>query len=339
MMLAGLDWLASAEFTSVPAAVQAECLRALERAASVHVAARSAVLTAFDSASGHQDDGHGTSRTWLRWQTQITDVAASAATGWMRRLAAHRAVRDALAAGAISVSWARQVCDWTDQLPESARDDADLILLAAAAGGAQLADLATLADQMRRKLAPPDSDNPRDFGDRQLRLQTTIGGVGRLDGDLTPGCAAAIQAVLDSLGKRTGPEDTRTKRQRDHDALEEACRRLICAGGLPDRAGQPTQIQLHIDLKDLTRRLSEAGQGSSSDGGGQGSGDWQQRLWPRLVPDGSQAPEPAQPGAAAMPGDECDASIVPIVAGHVNHDLLDRLTGLLARDCDSCGAG
>jgi hypothetical protein len=28
--------------------------------------------------------------------------------------------------------------------------------------------------------------------------------------------------VLESLGKKAGPEDTRTKRQRDHDALEEA---------------------------------------------------------------------------------------------------------------------
>ncbi|MGH3276312.1 MAG: hypothetical protein ACRDNZ_18545 [Streptosporangiaceae bacterium] len=41
--------------------------------------------------------------------------------------------------------------------------------------------------------------------------------------------------------------------QRHHDALEEACRRLIAAGGLPDRAGQPTQIQLHLTLEELLR--------------------------------------------------------------------------------------
>lgn len=313
MMLTGLSWLANAEFASVPAAVQAECLRALERASSAHVAARSAVLSAFDAAGAHENDGHGTARTWLRWQTQISDSAASAATGWMRRLRAHSAIRDALAAGDISTSWARQICDWTDQLPPGARDDADLILLAAALGGAELADLASLADQLRRTLAPADADGKQDADDRQVRLQTTIGGAGRLEGDLTPGCAEAIQAVLDALGKRTGPEDTRTKRQRNHDALEEACRRLISAGGLPDRAGQPTQIQLHIDLKDLTRRLAD-----SAD------------------PDGRQAPEPALPGAVARPGDECDATIVPIVTGHLDHDLLDRLTRLLSRTCASC---
>ncbi len=42
----------------------------------------------------------------------------------------------------MSVSWARQVTDWTDLLPVEARDDADVILLAAAAGGADLAGLA-----------------------------------------------------------------------------------------------------------------------------------------------------------------------------------------------------
>jgi hypothetical protein len=52
--------------------------------------------------------------------------------------------------------------------------------------------------------------------------------------------------VLDALGGRAGPEDTRSRAQRDHDALVEGCRRLIAAGGLPGRAGQPAQIQLHI---------------------------------------------------------------------------------------------
>ena len=79
----------------------------------------------------------------------------------------------------------------------------------------------------------------------------TFGGAGVLDGDLTPACAAAVQAVLEALGKKAGPEDVRTAPQRRHDALEEACRRLIGAGCLPGRAGQPTQIQLHLTLDQL----------------------------------------------------------------------------------------
>jgi hypothetical protein len=305
MVLAGLGWLADADLASAPVAVQADCLRGLERVRSVHTAAQASILGVFDAASGYEDDGQGSARTWLRWQCRMTGAAAAGTVGWMRRLRAHSAVTDALRSGQISTSWAREICDWTDKLPAEARDDADLILLAAAAGGAELADLARLAEEMRRRLADPD-DGDDGFEDRQVRLQTTLGGAGRLDGDLTPRCAAAVQAVLDALGKKAGPEDTRTQRQRHHDALEEGCRRLIAAGCIPDRAGQPTQIQLHLGLDELTRRLGDS-------------------------PDGDAA-EPARlPGPGAAPGDECDATIVPIVTGHIDHDLLDKLTGTIRK--------
>jgi Ser/Thr protein kinase RdoA (MazF antagonist) len=49
------------------------------------------------------------------------------------------------------------------------------------------------------------------------------------DGTPAPQCAAALAAVLEALGRKAGPEDHRTKPQRDHDALEEACRRLVMA--------------------------------------------------------------------------------------------------------------
>src|SRR5262249_58631611 len=74
---------------------------------------------------------------------------------------------------------------------------------------------------------------------------------GRAEGDLTRGCAAALAAVVGALGKRAGPEDVRTGAQRRHDALEEACRRLIRAGMVPGRAGQPTQVLVHMTLGQL----------------------------------------------------------------------------------------
>jgi len=297
MARAGLTWLAGADATALTGAEQAECLRGLERAEAVHTAARAKVLAAFCSSGGYEDDGHGSAKTWLKWQTRITPGAAAGAMGWMRRLAHHRAVGDALAAGRISASWARQLCEWSDLLPEKHRPDADEIFLQAAAAGADLRDLGALADEMRRRLARPDEDGDG-FEDRRLRLATTFRGAGKLDGDLTARCAAALAAVLDALGKKAGPEDTRTKGQRAHDALEEACRRLIASGGLPDRAGQPTQIVVHMGL-DRLRRLSGA--------------DAAQAAW----------------GAPAAPGDECDASIVPVVTGHIDPDVLDRLAAAL----------
>ena len=301
MVEAGLAHLANLNATSLTTAEQAGCLRALERMESRHTAARASVLSAFAGTDGHEDDGHGSAKAWLKWQTRITGGAAAGALGWARRLAAHPAVAGALAAGEMSESWARQVCAWTEPLREECRADADAILLGAAAGGADLRDLAGLAEEIRNRCAGPDTGDDDGFTDRGLRLGATFRGAGKLDGDLTPGCAAALGAVLEALGKKAGPEDTRTKRQRHHDALEEACRRLVASGGLPDRAGQPTQIMLHMSLDQL-----------------------------RGLP-GAMRAEAAWPGPVAGPGADCDAAIVPVATGRVDPVVLERLAAALLR--------
>ncbi|MGA2827158.1 MAG: hypothetical protein ABSF03_13680, partial [Streptosporangiaceae bacterium] len=131
---------------------------------------------------GYQADGQFGAKSWLRAVTKITKGAA----GWARRLAAHPVIAGALAAGQISASWARQICDWTGQLPEDLRADADQILLAAALGGADLHDLGALAQEMiERARTGPDRDADG-FNDRAVWLDTTIGGAGRVQGDLTP---------------------------------------------------------------------------------------------------------------------------------------------------------
>jgi hypothetical protein len=156
---AGLDYLNAADVASLTTAEQAGCLRALEQATSRHIAARSKILAAFHAQDGCADDGHGSTRTWLTWQTRIGGGAASDAMGWMRRLSAHPAVADALAAAQVSESWARAVCAWTDLVPAEHRGGADQILVAAAAGGAELGDLAHLAEEIRRQTARPDTDD------------------------------------------------------------------------------------------------------------------------------------------------------------------------------------
>ena len=47
MVAAGLGWLAKTDVASLTTIEQADCLRGLERAASMHIAARSQVLSAF----------------------------------------------------------------------------------------------------------------------------------------------------------------------------------------------------------------------------------------------------------------------------------------------------
>jgi len=292
-----LGWLASADATALTPGEQANWLRELERLEARLTAARAAVLASFNAAGGYEDDAAAGCTSWLRWQTRVTGAAAAGAVGWMRRLARHPVTATALADGQISASWARQVCDWIDKLPWHCREQAEAILVDAALAGAALEDLSVLAAKIAAQAAQCDHDSDDDgFADRSLSLDRHWRGAGRLRGDLTAEAAETVQAVLDALGKKTGPEDTRNLGQRRHDALVEACRRLIASGCLPDRGGQPTQILLHMTLNQLMFR----------EGADMAAASW------------------AGPGTGAPPGAECDATIVPIVTGDIDPNVLNE---------------
>ena len=255
MVRAGLGYLAGCDAGSLATAAQAEALIGLEAAEAQHTAARARRSLRCSPPS------RGMRRTGITGPPPGCGPAPGSPRappprrpGGRGGSAAHPVIAAALAAGQLPVSLARLICDWTDKLPEDYRADADGILLAAVLGGADQHDLARLAREMLdRAQTSPDRDSDG-FEDRALWLGTTFGGAGRLQGDLTPACAAALTVVLDALGQKAGPEDTRTAAQRRHDAVEEACRRLIGGQMIPGRDGQPPHLTVHIDLNDLRRQ-------------------------------------------------------------------------------------
>jgi hypothetical protein len=328
---AGLAFLARADAASLPGEVMAGFLRRLEAVQSVQVAARTKILAAFDGQSVYEDDGCRSAVSWLAWQARTTRSTAINAVWWTKKLAQHPRVAAALTSGQVSESYARQLFGLCDRLPKASRDNADAILLAAHAGGADLADLAALVEEMLARCAPPDTDQDGDpgFTGRSVKLDLHYRGAGQLTGDLTPECAAALTAMLDSLGKKAGPEDDRTQVQRNHDALEEALRRLIGSGCLPDVAGQSTLIQLHMGLGQL-RPLDDVGDAEAA---------WA-AAWAaaRAAADGQPGWASSRKAAQAY---ACDARIQPIVTGHVDPAALAAMTGSYlsypGRDACTCG--
>src|ERR1700678_600595 len=241
ILKAAMEYLAGVDVTQVPAAEQAQCLQGLEEVDAVETVARSSFLGGFTTGRGYCEDADYSPRTWLINKTRIT-----------RRPAAHPVIRQALAGAGISTSFAREICRWTDKMPGDCRDQADAILVGAAASGLDLRDVTALAAEMYERSRPAGEDDPdRPFRDRSVRLETTFDGAGVLSGDLTPECAAMVRTVLDALSAPAGAEDTRTHGQRLHDGLAEAMRRLIAADLLPERAGQPAKVWAHISLADL----------------------------------------------------------------------------------------
>jgi len=205
----------------------------------------------FTAGQGYCEDADYSPTAWLIHRTRITKGAARGHLGWARRDVTHPQVVAALAEGTVlSESMAGLICCWTDKLPEECRQAADAILIAAAWAGARQQDLAGLAAEIYAR-SHLDDDPERSFEDRKVTVETTFDGAGIMAGDLTPECAAVVTAVLESLSAPMGAEDTRTKQQRYHDGLQEAMRRLIAAGLLPERAGQPVKVWAHVTLAEL----------------------------------------------------------------------------------------
>src|SRR5258708_4116304 len=256
MVHAGLDHLASVDWRSFGAAVQSRALRELGSAQSKLTVARSEALGAFDACGGYSaDGGQPTVQSWLRNQGGITGKAARDLVAWERMLKAHPVLRDALAAEQLSESWAGQFARWNDRLPDAERDKADQILLNAALDGLPLVpDIARLAQAIYEavKGQQPDTDPDDDgFADRGLRLGTTIGGAGRLYGDVTARCAELLDKVFAAFGKPVGRDDFRSQAQRNHDALETALGMSLGVPDLPPTAGMKTQALVVISLADL----------------------------------------------------------------------------------------
>jgi hypothetical protein len=285
--------------------------------------ARVRLLRRFGAVKGYEADGYGSVSPWLAARAGLTRQAARAQVRQARCLGERPDLEAAMAAAVLTESQAGEIAGWTRQLPAGMRAATDKIIAAAAGAGASLEDLAVIAaaaiEQHRRRQPDEDEDESR-FGERYLRVGVTFGGAAVIRGDLTPECAAAVRAVLESLGKKRGPEDDRTEPQRFHDALQEGCELLLRARLTPDRAGADTKVVAHIPLSQL-RDMPGADDLEDA---------W---LRARLGEDGYLAGKDAETAA-------CDAQMVPVVTGHPDMDVIDTIIDLAqAGPAGSAGPG
>ncbi|MGH3154815.1 MAG: DUF222 domain-containing protein, partial [Streptosporangiaceae bacterium] len=199
------------------------------------------------------------------------------------------------------------------------------ILVGAARAGVPKEDLAALAAEIYARSLPdqPDNDPQLSFEDRKILVETTFAGAGVITGDLTPDCAAVVTAVLEALSAPAGAEDTRTREQRYHDALQDAMRRLVSSGLLPERAGQPVRVWAHVSLAELR----------AMDDGSLLQQEWIGEMAIRWAARRAAASETGSDGAAWLDGRSagavaCDATLIPVVTGQVDPAALDDLVAL-----------
>ena len=105
-----------------------------------------------------------------------------------------------------------------------------------------------------------EPDEQRNWDSRFMRMRQTPSGAVVGEFRLTAATGAKLSAILEPLAKprldrtdqaTTATADLRSREQRLHDALDEACSRLLRAGGLPASGGTPATVIVTIDLNDL----------------------------------------------------------------------------------------
>ncbi len=313
---------------SLPGQAVADQLRALERNDAVGSALRGRLLEVFDAQDGHLADGQRTTRTWLVHSLRVTKGQAGEYQAVQALARSHRVLHAALAEGwVLTKSEALQLARWTKAIPEEYRAEAEEILVAAARAGVDLRGLAAICAEIRARTAEPDPDDDNDPRlDRGLSLDTTFDGAGVVHGDLTPECAAMVQAVLDALSAPQGGGDLRTRPQRYHDALAEAMKRLLASDLLPQRAGQPVKALVHIYFAEL-REMDHDGILQDK---------WIAEYRARWAAHRAANSVSTGDGGAWLDGDAAreiavDAMIIPVVTGDIDPGAVEDLIALCVR--------
>jgi hypothetical protein len=312
----------------LPDEERARRLRVLERVDAIEAAVRGRLLEAFDAGDCSVADGQRTTRTWLVHSTRVTKGQAGEHKAVQALAREHPVLLAGLAEGhVLTKSVALQLAKWTRPIPAEFRDQAEEILVTAARAGADLRALAAIGAEIRYQTAPPDPDDEKDKDlDRGLSFDTTFDGAGVVRGDLTPECAAMVQAVLDALSAPQGGEDLRTRPQRYHDALEEAMRRLLASDLLPKRAGQPVKALVHISFADLCEMDTSSALQDK----------WIADYRARWAAQRAAASVATGDGGAWLDGDKarsiaCDAMIIPVVTGDIDADAVEDLIAICVR--------
>jgi hypothetical protein len=324
MLEGALGFLADMDAAGMPAATLAAGLQALEHADAVEAAARGGMLAAFDAQDGSVADGQRTARTWLVHSTRVTRGQAAEYKAVQALAEGHRPLHAGLREQAVTRSVALQLAKWTTAIPGEFRDKTEKILVAAARAGADLRALAAICAEIRSRTAAADPEDQDDQHlDRGVSFGTTFDGAGVIRGDLTPQCAAMVQAVLDALAAPQGAGDLRTHPQRYHDALEEAIRRLLASDLLPKRAGQPVKALVHISFAELVEMDADSVLQDK----------WIGEYRARWAAHRAAASVSTGDGGAWLDGDAvravaCDAMLVPVVTGDLDAGAVEDLIGL-----------
>ena len=240
--------------TQLPDDTDAEMLVGLRRVIEQAEAKSCRQIRAFDARQAYAatDPSAVNMTSWLRHFCHLAPGDSSRRVRIARTLPHLPDTQAAFDAGEIGVQHADTLALLVRQTSTETVRELEPTLLAL--GRASHAGDLKVACDKARHCADPDGalkDANRAHDARYLRVCSGFNGMMILDGQLDPEAGAAVQATLDAVMGLPSPEDTRTRYQRQADALVEMCRYQMDADILPTRGRRRPQLNVTVSLETL----------------------------------------------------------------------------------------
>lgn len=259
-------------------------------------AAKARLLRAADVRDATVTECGRASRSWLIEELRLGSKDASRQLQLARWLPTVPLVEAALGAGDIHLEHATMILALLRRgVPDALRGavEEELVGLAKDYPPYVLAQL--IREILGRLGLDEDADEraARRYAERGIDRAKTFDGYGSLSATLSPELYEKLDTAFAATGAahKGGPEDDRSTRQRDHDALEEIIDYFLGTAPLPDDNGERPRIVVTIDYQTLLGDLT---------------GRW------GLFDSGAEIPPQTIRRLA------CDAQILPVVLGSNN---------------------
>ena len=199
---------------------------------------------------GHHRLGYSSPTAFLVDQTRVSPGHAKRVIGYGKAAVkaphAYRAWADGRLSTDQAVHLFRAAEAVPDQYPQAEEQLVDIV------EGLDAVDTAKAVAYWRQATEGPGELDAETQGVRRgLSASWTLGGMLKVDGWLTTTAGQAFMASLDANLAPPRDGDTRSPRQRRHDALENLCREWLDNGTTPTIGGDKPQIVLHTDLAAL----------------------------------------------------------------------------------------
>lgn len=229
----------------------ADDLVELELVSGLIEAERLRRVSVFGDRSGPHHFGYPSLTAFLKHRCRMASGRAHRLVARSRVVRTARTTFRAWTAGRLSTDQAAVLLDQANATPVHFADGEDRLVAIVEDLG--VSDTRRALGYWRQSVDGPGTvhDELEQMEQRGVSASRSLGGMVRVDGWMTTLAGEALLTALDALMPPPGPDDTRTARQRRHDALEDLARSYLDHAETPIVGGERPHINIVCDIPAL----------------------------------------------------------------------------------------